>query len=70
MVDLASVLHWSSGRYRKLGAAVEFLALLISIFLIAVRYFGWMGGADVRILIGLWGLWPLVGFLSLVSTGI
>ncbi len=49
---------------------LDFLPLTISIFLIVTWYFGWMGGADVRIFIGLWGLWPLAGLLALAATGL
>jgi len=49
---------------------LDFLPLTISIFFLVIWYFNWMGGADVRVLIGLWGLWPLAGFLALVTTGV
>jgi Flp pilus assembly protein protease CpaA len=58
-----------------LGAAVcravylDFLPLTISIFVLSVWYFNWLGGADARVLVGLWGLWPLAGFLGMVCTG-
>ena len=31
---------------------------------------GWMGGADWKVLIGLFGLWPLAGFAALVVAAI
>jgi hypothetical protein len=31
---------------------------------------GWMGGADWKVLIGLFGLYPLAGFAALVVAGI
>ena len=49
---------------------LDFLALAVSIFLIVAWYFGWMGGADARILSGLWGLWPLGGFMALMAVGL
>ena len=58
-----------------LGAAVfravrlDFLPLTISVFVLSVWYFNWLGGADARVLVGLWGLWPLAGFLGMVCTG-
>ena len=59
-----------------LGAAVfravhlDFLPLTISIFVLSVWYFNWLGGADARVLVGLWGLWPMAGFLGMAATGI
>jgi len=59
-----------------LGSAIfravrlDFLPLTISLFVLSVWYFNWLGGADVRVLVGLWGLWPLAGFLGMVCTGI
>ena len=59
-----------------LGAAVYrafhlgFLPLTISIFVLVVWYFNWLGGADARVLVGLWGLWPLAGLLGMICTGI
>jgi Flp pilus assembly protein protease CpaA len=49
---------------------LNFLPLTISFFVLIVWYFNWLGGADARILIGLWGLWPLAGFLGMVFTGL
>ena len=49
---------------------LNFLPLVISIFFLIAWYYGWMGGADVRVLVGLWGLWPLAGFLALLATGL
>lgn len=59
-----------------LGAAVvravhlDFLSLTIGIFVLSVWYCNWMGGADARILLGLWGLWPMAGLLGIVCTGL
>jgi Flp pilus assembly protein protease CpaA len=58
-----------------LGAAVfravhlDFLPLTISIFVLVVWYFNWLGGADARVLVGLWGLWPMAGLFGMISTG-
>ena len=49
---------------------MDFLPLLISIFILSVWYINWLGGADARVLVGLWGLWPLAGLLGMVCTGI
>ena len=59
-----------------LGAAVfravhlNFLPLTISIFVLSVWYFNWLGGADARVLVGLWGLWPMAGLLGMLCTGL
>jgi Flp pilus assembly protein protease CpaA len=49
---------------------LDILPLTISFFVLSVWYFNWLGGADARVLVGLWGLWPLAGLLGLVCTGI
>jgi Flp pilus assembly protein protease CpaA len=49
---------------------LDFLPLTISIFVLSVWYFSWLGGADARILIGLWGLWPMAGLLGMICTGV
>jgi hypothetical protein len=36
-----------------------FFSLTISVFVLSVWYFNWLGGADARVLIGLWGVWPV-----------
>ena len=44
-------------------------ALVIAILtLAAIR--GWMGGADWKVLVGLFGLWPLAGLAALVAAGV
>ena len=59
-----------------LGSAImravhlDFLPLTISFFVLSVWYFNWLGGADARVLVGLWGLWPLAGLLGMVCTGL
>jgi Flp pilus assembly protein protease CpaA len=59
-----------------LGAAVfravhlDFLPLTICVFVLSVWYFNWLGGADARVMVGLWGLWPLAGMLGMVCTGV
>jgi Flp pilus assembly protein protease CpaA len=59
-----------------LGSAIfravhlDFLPLTISFFVLSVWYFNWLGGADARVLVGLWGLWPLAGILAMVCTGL
>ncbi|MBN2116310.1 MAG: prepilin peptidase [Anaerolineales bacterium] len=45
-----------------------------SILIIALLTFaalrGWMGGADWKVLVGLFGLWPLAGLASLTGAGL
>jgi Flp pilus assembly protein protease CpaA len=59
-----------------LGAAIyravhlDFVPLSISIFVLSAWYFNWLGGADARVLVGLWGLWPIAGLTGIVCTGI
>ena len=47
------------------GAALIILMLILT----AIAWVGWMGGADWKVLAGLFGLWPLAGFVSLVVAG-
>jgi Flp pilus assembly protein protease CpaA len=49
---------------------LDFLPLTISFFILSAWYFNWLGGADARFLVGLWGLWPMAGFLGMVCTGL
>ncbi len=46
-----------------------FPALVIAILTLAA-FRGWMGGADWKILVGLFGLWPLAGLAALVTAGV
>ena len=48
------------------GAALIILMLILT----ALACTGWMGGADWKVLAGLFGLWPLAGFASLVLAGV
>jgi Flp pilus assembly protein protease CpaA len=59
-----------------LGAAIfravrlDLLPLIISVLVLVVWYCNWMGGADARVLVGLWGLWPLAGLLGMLFTSL
>jgi len=59
-----------------LGAAVfravhlGFLPLTVGVFILSAWYFNWLGGADARVLVGLWGLWPIAGLLGMICTGL
>ena len=50
--------------------SLEFMPLLAAGLLIFVWKRGWMGGADAKILIGLWGLWPAAAFWGMFGVGI
>jgi Flp pilus assembly protein protease CpaA len=52
------------------AARLDTFPLLVSIFVLTAWYFNWLGGADARALIGLWGLWPLAGLLGMACTGL
>lgn len=43
--------------------------LAISILTLAA-FKDWMGGADWKILVGLFGLWPLAGLAALITAGV
>src|SRR5271157_3858899 len=49
---------------------LDFLPLAVAFFVLTAWYFNWLGGADARVLVGLWGLWPLAGFLGMACTGL
>ena len=49
---------------------LDFLPMTIGIFILSAWYFNWLGGADARVLVGLWGLWPIAGLIGMVCTGI
>ena len=46
------------------------LSLMVVVILTAAALRNWMGGADWKVLVGLWGLWPLAGFASIISAGL
>jgi Flp pilus assembly protein protease CpaA len=54
--------------------ADDLLVSGLSLFAMAVvtlaAFKGWMGGADWKVLIGLFGLWPLSGFAALIVAGV
>ena len=52
------------------AAHLDLLPLLVCTFVLIIWYFNWLGGADARILIGLWGLWPVAAFWGMVSMGL
>ena len=46
------------------------LSLFAMVVITLAAFKGWMGGADWKVLIGLFGLYPLAGFAALVVAGI
>jgi len=52
----------------------DMLTSVLSIFAMTVvtlaAFKGWMGGADWKVLIGLFGLYPLAGFVALIVAGV
>lgn len=50
--------------------SLEFLPLLAAGLLFFAWRRGWMGGADAKLLIGLWGLWPAAAFWGMFGVGI
>ena len=52
------------------GQSVGWLSALVIIILTLAAIRGWMGGADWKVLVGLFGLWPLAGLAALVAAGV
>jgi Flp pilus assembly protein protease CpaA len=46
------------------------LSLFAMVVITLAAFKGWMGGADWKVLIGLFGLYPLAGFAALVVAGV
>lgn len=49
------------------GIILSFFAMIV---ITIAAFKGWMGGADWKVLVGLFGLWPLAGFAALVVAGL
>jgi len=45
-------------------------ALIVILVITILALQGWMGGADWKVLVGLWGLWTLAGIAALVGAGV
>ena len=52
------------------GQSVGWLSALVIVILTLAAIRGWMGGADWKTLVGLFGLWPLAGLAALVAAGV
>ena len=46
------------------------VALIVILLITTLALQGWMGGADWKVLVGLWGLWILAGIAALVGAGV
>lgn len=46
------------------------VSLVVILVLTASALRGWMGGADWKVLVGLFGLWPIAGIFALICAGI
>jgi hypothetical protein len=46
------------------------LLIIVSLILLFIWQKGWMGGADVKVLIGLLGIWSTSAFISIFAIGI
>ncbi len=46
------------------------VSLIVILVLTATALRGWMGGADWKVLVGLFGLWPMAGIFALICAGI
>jgi len=53
--------------YLQESTAIFSLWVIILLTVAALR--NWMGGADWKTLVGLWGLWPLAGLTALIGGG-
>lgn len=53
----------------RLLTPTGFLIGFIEIVLTMAALNGWMGGADWKVLVGLFGLWPVAGFAALIGAG-
>jgi len=53
----------------RLLTPTGFLIGFIEIAMTMAALNGWMGGADWKVLVGLFGLWPVAGFAALIGAG-
>ena len=48
----------------------NFLLIIVSLTLLFIWHKGWMGGADVKALVGLLGIWSTAAFVSIFAIGV
>ena len=46
------------------------IAIIVSLILLFIWHKGWMGGADVKALVGLLGIWSTAAFVSIFAIGV
>jgi len=46
------------------------LAIIVSLILLFIWHKGWMGGADVKALVGLLGIWSTAALVSIFTIGV
>ena len=54
---------------RFFNAAVFEQVVFFQAIVIFAAYYGWMGGADMKVFVGLLGLFPMLGLIALCVTG-
>lgn len=54
----------------KNAEAITGFSLLATGVLTLAAFQDWMGGADWKVLVGLWNLWPLAGFAAMFGAGL
>lgn len=52
------------------GDSLVLPSLFVVILLTIAAFRNWMGGADWKVLVGLWGLWTLGGLAALIGAGL
>lgn len=52
------------------GDSLVLHSLFVVIVLTIATFCNWMGGADWKVLVGLWGLWTLGGLVALIGAGL
>lgn len=52
------------------SVSLDIFPITVAAFILTAWYSNWLGGADARVLVGLWGLWPAAGLFGMVCTGL
>lgn len=53
-----------------LVARRDLLSSLVAFVLTLASYRGWMAGGDWKVLVGLFGLWPIAGYAALLAAAV
>lgn len=51
-------------------ADLFWLVFFLQIAITVASYYGWMGGADWKVLCGLLGMWPVAGMAGFIAMGV